>query len=78
MSVSDVEMMANPDLWPLDPVLPIKRTTQPRKPWFKFGFLVRGQGPKVFIGTIYDDPTTLAVKSYASFEDVRIDGWMVD
>lgn len=76
----DLLMMQEPDEWPLSNVLPIKRTSPDGGTWPQCGFMVRGQGPKVFIGYIYDieNIDSMKVEQYDSFEDVIKDGWIVD
>lgn len=78
----DLEMINNPDLWPLWPVLPLKnpREVDPvdgTKP--NLGFIVHGQPTVVVIGVmLLTNLTTARRRGYSSVEALLEDGWEVD
>jgi hypothetical protein len=76
-----IEMMLHESLWPAWPKLPLKNTSHrdPLIPGMPLtGFLVSGQGAKVYVGNIFGVPPVSEVKEYASYEAVLADGWVVD
>lgn len=83
---TDIHFMKNPANWPLWPVLPLKRSGQPRQ---ELGFLVAEEvlidTPRVFrvfVGYIYDLQTKTLAEfekiDYPNAEAVSADGWIVD
>lgn len=60
----DAAMMATPDLWPMWPVLAVKRRRKP------------GEMPE--IGTITDFDQTPPLKVYLCGMHALADGWVVD
>lgn len=73
----DVEMMRRIYLWPMGDRLPLKRREGPEKN-VQFGMLWAGMGPIVFTGGSRPGQVDASAVSYAGFEDVVDDGWVVD
>jgi hypothetical protein len=79
--------MQNIELWPLYPVLPVKRPASGGAGWPGLGVMVAGKGPIVYLVTIYDsrligavdnalkDLPHVAYETYAALLD---DDWQVD
>jgi hypothetical protein len=81
-----IEMMQNPDRWPVFPVLPLVREgrkfNDPEKLGFLFCGALRGANtdPTVLVGVLgmTKHGEKLPRKKYESFEALYDDGWRVD
>ena len=62
--MTDIEMMEDPDGWPLHPYLPLISKSEERR----CGFLFVGQGTRVFLGNVFDDRPKLSSAKYSSYE----------
>lgn len=79
----DIEMMRTPAEWPHAGRLALKRRVAGES-WPELGFLLRHDveggfdGIRVFVGTIFEDPSRLPRREYMNAEAASADGWIVD
>lgn len=76
----DLQMMQDPDEWPLWPQLPLKRRSEYSHDGIRSGFLVAipTLRPVVYlgpVGTVVENRKTI---EYSNFGELLEDGWVVD
>ena len=80
MDKDDLAMMRDSNRWPLWPRLPVKRPKgDGQMP--ELGVMLHDRGkaaPRIYLASVYEDLSKVAVKEYASLEAVVADGWQVD
>jgi hypothetical protein len=85
MNARSVVNMADPASWPLGPVLALARGN-PLGGFGELGFLARGHGATVYVGSIMDleagplEPQLprFKVRAYKDFASLSRAGWKVD
>lgn len=83
----DLEFISNPDSWPNIAILPIVNRKKPVGMFPKSGFLVEGEGSKIYLKNMFDINRLIPlweqligvdVDEYKTYEEMLEDGWEVD
>lgn len=74
----DLEMMQDPDEWPLWPQLPLKKRSDWPQPRAGFLVAIPELKPIVFIGVVGTVKQDRPRIEYSSFGELVEDGWLVD